>query len=216
MDGIAYCLAALGLIEMHAGGAAGEEKLLEAHRLFVQLGDRSGTVRVANFLNWARLAQGDIPETDARLRETLGDAEQLGSAEEVAMARANLGRYHVWRANRPPGCPISPRRSELLLPLRHKVGTAYVLDVGAEAAALLGATERGVQLFAAADAIRESIGAPLVASLRDRNASTLERLKERLGSEAFRNAWSHGAAMGLDQAVEELGDATRSLLASPT
>ncbi len=215
-DGIAYCLAALGLIEMHAGKAAGEEKLLEAHRLFVQLGDRTGTVRVANFLNWARLAQGDIPETDALLRETLNDAEQLGSAEEVAMARANLGRYHVWRGEPAPGLPYLSASLELLVPLRHKAGTAYVLDVGAEAAALLGAIERSVQLFAAADAIREAIGAPLVASLRDRNASTLEGLKERLGSEAFRKAWSHGAAMGLDQAVDELGEATRSFHASPT
>ena len=215
-EGIAYCLAALGLIEMHAGNAAGEEKLLESHRLFVQLGDRSGTVRVANFLNWARLAQGDIPETDALLRETLGDAEQLGSAEEIAMAQANLGRYHVWRGEPAPGLPHLSESLELLVPLRHKVGTAYVLDVGAEAAALLGAPERSVRLFAAAEAIREAIGAPLVASLRERNASTLEKLKDQLGDEAFRNAWSQGAAMSLDQAVAEMGEVRRGPLASST
>src|ERR671915_214507 len=214
-EGIAYCLAALGLVAMHAGHAAGEDQLVEAHRLFAQLGDRSGTVRVANSLNWARLAQGDIPETDAALRETLSDAKQLGSAEEVAMAEANLARYHVYRGEPAPGLPHLSESLELVLPLRHKAGTAFVFDIGAEAAALLGAFERSVHLFAAADAIREAIGAPLVASLRERNAWNLEKLKDRLGGEAFRSAWSHGAAMRLDQAVAELGEVTRSPLASP-
>src|ERR671915_108823 len=214
-EGIAYCLTALGLVAMHAGHAAGEEQLLEAYRLFAQLGDRSGTVRVANSLNWARLAQGDIPETDAALRETLSGAEQLGSTEEVAMAEANLARYHVYRGEPAPGLPHLSESLELVVPLRHKAGTAYVLDVGAEAAALLGAFERSVHLFAAADAIREAIGTPLVASLRERNASNLEKLKDRLGDEAFRTAWSHGAAMSLDQAVAELVEVTRSPLASP-
>src|ERR687896_1168133 len=101
------------------------------------------------------------------------------------MAEANLARNYVNRGEPAPGLPHLSESLELVVPLRHKAGTAYVLDIGAEAAALRGAFERSVHLFAAADAIREASGAPLVASLRERNASNLEQLKERLGDVAF-------------------------------
>jgi hypothetical protein len=75
-EGIAYCLGALGLVALHSGRAdEGEEQLLEAQRLFVSLGDRAGAVRLANSLALARLANGDLPATDASLRETLADAD---------------------------------------------------------------------------------------------------------------------------------------------
>jgi predicted ATPase len=208
-EGVAYCLGALGLVALHSGNAEGEEQLLEAQRLFARLGDRSGAVRFANSLNLARLAQGELTATETELRETLVDADRLGSAEEVAMAHANLARYHVYRGEPRAGLPHLAESLELVVPLRHKAGTAYLLDVSAEAAALLGASERGVHLFAAAHAIREAIGTPEVPSLRARNAWNLRQLEERLGDQTFRNAWSHGAAMSLDEAVAEAGEVAR-------
>jgi hypothetical protein len=127
------------------------------------------------------------------------------------MAHANLARYHVYRGEPDAGLPSLLESVDLVVPLRHKGGTAYLLDVFAEAAALLGASERGVHLFAAADKVLEGIGSPSVPSLRERNARNLQRLEERLGTQTFRNAWSQGAAMSFDEAVAEAGELTRWL-----
>jgi hypothetical protein len=63
--------------------------------------------------------------------------------------------------------------------------------------------ERAVRLFAASDAIRQAVGSVLYAadpSLLDRS---VYEVRERLGEEAFAEAWEEGWAMNLEQATAQ-------------
>ena len=83
-----------------------------------------------------------------------------------------------------------------------KWGIADVLDILAKPLIAEGHAIRAAGLLGAADALRKSIGIPLQPSSYsdfDRDVATL---RDRLGEQAFEDAWADRRAMSLEQAIE--------------
>jgi hypothetical protein len=119
------------------------------------------------------------------------------------VAQANLGRYHIYRGDAEHALPHLHASLDTIAGMRHKGGVVYLLDAIAEGLLLLGDVERAVRLLAAAETMREAIGAPAVPAARERNRRNLDRLKADLDEDRFREAWADGAAMSLDKAATE-------------
>jgi predicted ATPase len=199
-----YCLAILGIVHVFAtDGARGEEELREAVRMLESAGDRWGAVRIKNALHWALLLNDKWLDSDEEYRSALAEAEDLASPQEVSMAAANLGRYHVFRGVAADGLPDLLAALEPMAQMRHKGAMAAILESLAEAALGLGDAERGVRLLAAAGALRESIGAPPAPAAARRSEQCSERLREALGEERFDREWSTGAALPLDEVLDD-------------
>jgi hypothetical protein len=203
-DGIGYCSGGLGMFAMFAsGGATGEDQLREAERLLVQCGDKWGSVMLQNGLNWSRLLSPVLPDSDHEYRSTLDQAKAFGTPHQIAVAQANLGRYHVYRGDAGHALPHLHASLETIARMGHKGGVVYMLDAIAEGSLLLGDVERAVRLQAAAQTIREVIGAPALPAAAERNRRNLDRLKAELDEDRFNEAWAEGAAMSVDEAVAE-------------
>ena len=65
-----------------------------------------------------------------------------------------------------------------------------------------GQPERAARLFGAAEALRQSIGAPLPPTEWAAYERDVAVARARLGEDAFAAAWAEGWAMPLEQAVE--------------
>jgi hypothetical protein len=79
-----------------------------------------------------------------------------------------------------------------------------------------GKASRAVQLWAAAEAIRNEIGAPLPPGHRTLHGTYLTAARSQLDDAAFAEAWATGKAISQDAAIEyALGTAEPTLPASP-
>ena len=65
-----------------------------------------------------------------------------------------------------------------------------------------GQWEQATQMWGAAHALRERIGAPLPPSVCEGYAQEKAAVQEKLGTEAFGLAWAQGHAMPLEQAIQ--------------
>jgi predicted ATPase len=206
-EGIAYCTGGLGIVEnWTSGGTVGGAMLREAARRLDEHGDRWGAVMMQNSRNWAssaRVTSSALPESEHDYRSTLDQAEAIGAPHQIALARANLGRYHIGRGEAESALPHLNASLQALVRIRHKGGLVYLLDALAEASLLLGEAEHAVRLLAAAETVRDAIGAPAFPAARERNRRNLEAAKANLDDDRFHEAWIAGAAMSLDEAAAE-------------
>ncbi len=81
-------------------------------------------------------------------------------------------------------------------------GIAECLEGTADLALAQGALERSVRLRAAAETIRQAIGAPRPPRCREAYERDLASIRAELGDDAFTMAWQDGQGMTLDQALE--------------
>ena len=63
--------------------------------------------------------------------------------------------------------------------------------------------ERAIQLFAAAQALRQAIGAPIDPATHEGYANMLCELRAQLGEVRFELEWSIGSSMTTEQAIEK-------------
>jgi predicted ATPase len=203
-EGVAYCSGGLGIVEMFASSAtAGEAELREAGRRLAECGERWGSVMMQNARNWARVTAAVLSDSEHEYRSVLDQAEAVGAAHQIAVARANLGRYYMGRGEAERAFPHLQASLEALVGMRHKGGIVYLLDWLAEGSLLLREPERAVRLLAAAETIRDAIGAPAFPAARERNRRNLEAAKTDLDEDRFNEEWLAGAAMSVDEAAAE-------------
>jgi len=136
-------------------------------------------------------------------REECRDIYQsLGYRRGVATAIQNLGSDAFDQGDyaraRTLLCEALQIRRELGLPRGYAYSFEFIADVD-EAEKRY---EHAVQLLAAADTLRARLGAPVEQINQKTNAEALTRLRAQLGDVAYELAWSKGATMTTEQAIQ--------------
>jgi predicted ATPase/DNA-binding SARP family transcriptional activator len=128
--------------------------------------------------------------------------QSLGYRRGVATAIQNLGliaqQLGDYARGRALFCDALRIRHDLGLPR----GYAYSFEFIGRIDEIEERYERAVQLLATAETLRIRIGAPLEEATRKENVDALTRARAQLGDLAFELAWSKGATMTTEQAIE--------------
>jgi non-specific serine/threonine protein kinase len=163
-------------------------------------GDRTGVGFALQGLGMSALRDGDLPAARAALEEAVALLRAAGETFGLAGALYDYGQV-VFRDGDHEG-----GRALLLEALqRHAAagdmsGVAYVLDALSTMAADDGRPERSVRLAAAADGLRESLGArspTKITGERDARAA----VRGLIPPDAVVAAWAEGRAMGLERVL---------------
>ena len=80
-------------------------------------------------------------------------------------------------------------------------GIAQSLE-GLAGQAAVAEPKRAAKLAGAAQRIRDEIGLPLTPKHQDRHKCALDIARERIGSDAFKEAWNEGYTMLTEQAIQ--------------
>ena len=203
--GIAVAMARRGVMAIWQGDHARAEALLtEARALFRQTGGEAASGiehPIAAFLAQAVQEQGDHERARALYEESLVEAQSRGDRHAAAYSRRHLARLGLQRGEPERATELVKEGLPPLMELRDKRCTPAALEVMAYALGRREQPSDAARLFAAAQAIRDETGMPLMRTEQSTQERERAALEARLGREAFDAAWAEGRSMTLEQAV---------------
>jgi tetratricopeptide (TPR) repeat protein len=209
---IAVALTRRGVIGIRHGDYAGATALLtEARALFKENGgEQSSGIEhpIAAFLAQAMHEQGDHASARVLYEEGLAEARDRGDRHAVAYALRHLARLHFEAGDADRAVEFLREGLPYLAELRDRRCTPPCLEILAHAVGRREQWNRAARLFAAADALREATGMPLMRADLGRQEGVLADILRRLGRVVFDAEWTTGREMTLHQAIDYALDAS--------
>ena len=200
----ATALSAMADVAVKRGDPERARRLAEdALARFRELGEWPGTAIVLTTLGDAARGQGDLAGAAARYEEALALFRAQGNLRLAAVALQNLGAIALDAGEAGRALALLGESLGLLRPSGDKENVAAALEVTARAIAALGKPCGATRLLGAAEALRESIGAPRPPGEEERHRGVLAEVRAGLGETAFAAAWESGRALALDEAIAE-------------
>jgi tetratricopeptide (TPR) repeat protein len=194
-------LAALATFDDEEGLERAEALWEEALEWGRRLGDVLQISMVLLNTGNGKLALGDYRGAEVQLEASLALSRELKDTQGEAMGLVALGIA----AARLGDLGRAKALLEESLPLHRQLGgirdVAENLEALAEVAGERGEVRRGAQLWGAADALRQTTGAPWVGYELRVHEPYLAAARSRMDEAAWSEAWEEGRAMTLEEAV---------------
>ncbi len=202
--GAAVALNILGNVAMDQGDDGRAVTLSEVSlALHREMGDRRGIAVALNNLGVLMLARGGDARAVTLCEESLALSQSLGDTSGISSALNNLADASWARGDYGRAASLYEECVTMYYAMGDKASIAGCLADIAEVARARGEPGRAARLYGAAARLRDAIGAPLPAASRVSYERSLAALRTTLGEQAFAEAWVAGAALSLDQAVDE-------------
>ncbi len=202
-QGIAVALCNLGLLAQEQGdpGRAHslQEESLALHR---EMGDKQGIARALGHLGLLAQDVNNHELARALHEESLALRRELEDSHGIAITLGNLGLTALQQSDGDSAYVCLVECLTLCRSLEEKFVTPYALEGFAGLAKMRQQPERATQLYGAATALREALGAPLPARDGEEIARTLIELRQMLGEETFEQVYATGRSLTLQQAIE--------------
>ena len=175
----------------------------EALQLLRGVGDEDGVGAVLAQIGYVALLEKEYETAIAHFTEALNRYRMLGSVIGMGYVLALLGRARLEQGER-------DRAASLLregLPLNHDAGARLSVAICLEGLAAVAADDRdearATRLWGAAEALRETIAAPMWPTNRARVEPVLAAARARLDEATFATLWQAGRSLPIEQAIAE-------------
>ncbi len=206
-EGIATLLGNLGFVAYCQGDdASGHAFYEESLAIRREVGDKWGIALSLNNLGSVACRKGNYEKANVLFKESLALWQELGDQQNIAMVLTGLGLaacgqgdYALARAFLRDGLAI--RRS-----VRASLSIPESIEGLAGLAVARRDEKRAANLFGAAEALRDRIGAPLPYPDRAWYDRQVTATRARLGDDAFAAAWAEGRAMTQEEAINEAAE----------
>jgi tetratricopeptide (TPR) repeat protein/DNA-binding CsgD family transcriptional regulator len=199
---IASDLLGLGLIAHDRGDFPTARSLLEESLMLNRaIGDRAGIAWALTSMGTVALGEGDYARARALHEESLALFRELSYKTNVAYPLDNLGDLALAEGDVEQAAQYFEQSLALLAAGVNRRGIAERLEGLAAVRAAQGDLGHAARLWGAAEALRETIGAPLPPL----DGATYDRFvgaaRAQADATSFAAAWEEGRALTLDQAV---------------
>lgn len=178
------------------------QHLLPSVALWRKLGKPYELARTLNTLAACLMEKGDYVSASEILQETAEINRNLSYQRGVALALHNLAdaAMHLGDFQRARELNVESLQIRRELGLRR--GYAFSLENFAILADRKNQTARSIQLFAAAQALRQAMCAPIDPVTQEAYTHLLADLRTKVGEVHYELEWSKGHSMTTDQAIE--------------
>jgi predicted ATPase/DNA-binding XRE family transcriptional regulator len=172
----------------------------EAGRRFRDLDDKHSIFCVRNGEGWLAFATGDLAKAEGTFAECEDQARARADKYDLATSLANRGWVAALRGDR-AALGYCREALDLVRQLGNPYAVANCLEGVGAGFGLEGRHEDAVKLFGAADALRETLGAPPNATDARHLAAMLRPAKEGLSESGFAEAWLRGRGLAMNEAI---------------
>jgi predicted ATPase/DNA-binding CsgD family transcriptional regulator len=215
--GIAASLARLAqLLLVSLGDQTELSSLLdEGQALYNELGEREGIANVHSLSAQLAFRKGDISSSRMQIEKSILLYREIGQRRALAESQAILARIVLAQGETTEARNLYDESQEIARELNHMWLIATCLEGRAAIAAEEGQLIWAVQLWGAADALRETIRVPIPLIDRAEYERSIATERTHLGEKDFTAAWEAGRVMTTEQAITSQGDTIISPLAAP-
>ncbi len=153
------------------------------------------------------LQQGDAARARILTQESLTSFKEIGDMTSICWSLALLGRVASTQGNNAAAREFYEQSLQLALEQGFKWETLSGLE-GLASVVAQGEPTWAARLWAAAAALRDSLGAPLPPVYRADYEQAVAAARVQLGEQVFATAWAEGRAMTPDQVLVARGPVT--------
>jgi predicted ATPase len=161
--------------------------------------DRNGHGFALDGLGLVALRRGDAALAKERLHQALTLQQEVEDSRYIAIALRDLGLVALAQGDRPRADELFRESLALRKDLGEKQGIAESLEGLASTAQ---EPQRAARLFGAAEALRESIGAPVPPVEQPDVQRAVTAVRAQMGAAAIDAAWAEGRKLPLEKAVK--------------
>ena len=202
-----------GIARAHAGMATlaayrgdfdtSREHGMKSLELYRETGDKRGIAGTLHNLGYLALLQGDWAEASPAYEQALALVREVGDREHTALALADLA-IASQGLERPDRAHAQLAEAlGMVIEVSAPREGAYALEAAAVLAEAWGEPARAARFAGAAQALRETIGSPLVPLEQGDRDALRKRLETALGTIEFTAAHEGGRGLGFEAAVAE-------------
>ncbi len=172
--------------------------LEESLALFKEVGDKDGLALHCYVSGQVALSQGDASMARSLLEESLALYRDLGDRQRMAQVLVGLAKVEAYQGDLSTA-HILYEESLSVARVGYKLDIASGLEGLANVVAAQGELAWATRLWGAAEALRDTMGAPLPPLERPDYEHATATARTALGAEAFAAAWAAGKTMTLEQ-----------------
>lgn len=203
---VARSLSGLSSLALNQGNYAQATTLAaESLAIYRRLEPSGSVIVLLNLLGQLAIFQEDAQAAITHLEEALALIRQRSftGSESTAWTLRNLGTALRLAGKLTEAAACYRQSLQLRRTMGQLVGAAWAMEGLAAVAVDQGEWLRGVRLWAAADAIRTTMNAPMSNTDRTAYEASLDRLRAAVAADHFAVAWQAGAALTAEAAFAE-------------
>lgn len=190
------------ILDLHHDLDLSQRYIEESLRLAREAGLRSQEAQACEILAAIAIHGNDYNEARTRLTESVSIYEEIGARFNVILEKSNLA--HLERRHGNYASALEYYRETIIAfrDIAQMGAVSHQLECFGFIALEKDQEERALQLFAAANTLRQKRGTPMTPDEQLYFEEQLTNLREKMDEIQFVSAWSKGHMMTLDQAIE--------------
>jgi predicted ATPase/transcriptional regulator with XRE-family HTH domain len=199
----AYALGIMGMAALQLGELDRATRVLEESlEMFRKQGDDWGAAQILTQMTVAPLRRDDHPRAAAYAEKALELTRRTGDRQAANIALYVLAQTSSASGDHERAAGYFRDALTLTLEVWDRTNAAYGLQGLAAVAEALGEPRRAMRLLGAAEALLEATGTYLYAHMdHELHQRVADAARERLGEQAWTEAYNEGREMAFDEAV---------------
>ncbi len=180
-----------------------KEQLEQVMSLYQSLGVKAQFAEALGFLGLLLLRRGENDAAHALLTESLKLRTEVADEQGLAWAEIWLARVELAQHRLSEARCLLERGLSRAIQAHSRLYTAMGLEELGKVAAIQCESIWAAQLFGAAEALREKLGAPKPPIERSEHEVLIAAVRAALGEASFQDTWARGRSMEPAQALSE-------------
>lgn len=174
----------------------------ESLRLAKEAGLRSQEAQAFEILGFIAIHRNDHEAARSHLQESVRVYEEIGATFNVILEKSNLAHLERTLGNHAEALEYYRETIVAFRDMGQTGAVAHQLECFGFIALAQSQSERALQLFAAANALRERSRTPMTPDEQTFFDDQLKSLREKIDLPKFDSIWSNGHAMKMEQAIQ--------------
>ena len=190
------------IVDLHHDLDLAQSYAEESLRLARETGLRSQEAQACEIMATIAIHRGDNNEARARFKESVRIYEEIGARFNVILEKSNLAHLERRYGNFARALEYYRETIIAFRDIAQLGAVSHQLECFGFIALEKNQDERALQLFAAANVLREKHGTPMTPDEQLYFEEQLTSLREKMDEIQFVSAWSKGHMMTLEQAIQ--------------
>ncbi|HXQ39375.1 MAG TPA: hypothetical protein VN843_35575, partial [Anaerolineales bacterium] len=174
----------------------------ESYRLAKEAGLRSQEAQSSEILGFIAIDGKNYDAARTHFKESARVYEEIGAAFNVILEKSNLAHLERRTGNYATALEYYRETIVAFRDMGQTGAVAHQLECFGFIALAQSQNERALQLFAAANALREKANTPMRPDEQTYFDKQLESLREKMDARLYDSIWSEGHTMTMEQAIE--------------